>query len=177
MKRLALFVSMLLIVGLAGAGCQKKEPPPTPPPAPGQGMPPGSEMPGQPGAPHGSMAGAPEKKITVPDAVRGSWKAVKLEVEYKEKKSKKAFSIPLNSDFKVPDSDMTLKVGDFLPHFTMTADSITSGSNNLENPAVRIEVMQGGKSVFKGWLFSKYPAVHPFQSDKYGLALLEAAKK
>lgn len=175
MKRLAVLTAAVVIAGLPGTGCKKKEPPPTPPPAP-QGMQaPG--MPSQAGAPHGLMGGGPEKKVIVPDSVKGAWKAVKVEVEYKQKKSKKAFAIALNSDFKIPDSDLTLKVGDFLPHFAMTADSITSASNNLENPAVRIEVLEGGKSIFKGWLFSKYPAVHPFQHDKYGLTLVEAAKK
>ena len=131
-----------------------------------------------PGAPHGE-AGAPpvEKKIVVPEDVKGTWKAVKVEVEYKGKKSKKTFTIPVNSEFKVPDSDLTVKVGSFLPHFTMAADQITSGSNNLENPAAQVEVFEAGKEVFHGWLFSKYPAVHPFQNDKFGLVLLEGVKK
>ena len=172
MKKLTLLVAVLMMVALAGTGCKKKEPPP--PPMPPQGAP---GQPGMPGAPHGEGAPAVEKKIVVPDAVKGAWKAVKIEVDFKEKKNKKAFTVPLNSEFKVPDSDLSLKVGNFLPHFTMTADQITSGSNNLENPAVQIEVFQGGKEVFHGWLFSKYPAVHPFQNDKYGLALLEGIKK
>ncbi|MBI5906049.1 MAG: DUF2155 domain-containing protein [Deltaproteobacteria bacterium] len=174
MKKLSVMVAVLLMVVLAGTGCKKKEPPP--PPMPPQGAPGQPGMPG--GAPHGDP-GAPavEKKIVVPDAVKGAWKAVKVEIEFKEKKSKKQFTVPLRSEFKVPDSDLTLKVGEFLPHFTMAADQITSGSNNLENPAVQIEVFQGGKEIFHGWLFSKYPAVHPFQHDKFGLVMLEAVKK
>jgi len=176
MKKFTLLVAVLMMVAFAGTGCKKKEPPP--PPMPPQGAPGQPGMPGMPGAPHGE-AGAPpvEKKIVVPDVVKGAWKAVKVEVEFKEKKSKKAFTIPLNSEFKVPDSDLTLKVGSFLPHFTMAADQITSGSNNLENPAAQIEVFQSGKETFHGWLFSKYPAVHPFQNDKFGLVLLEGIKK
>ncbi|HEX7523363.1 MAG TPA: hypothetical protein VF357_04120 [Candidatus Deferrimicrobium sp.] len=173
MKKFTLLVAVLMMVAFAGAGCKKQQPPP--PPMPPKGAP---GQPGMPGAPHGE-AGAPpvEKKVVVPDAVKGAWKAVKIEVEFKEKKSKKAFTIPLNSEFKVPDSDLTLKVGNFLPHFTMAADQITSGSNNLENPAAQIEVFQGGKEVFHGWLFAKYPAVHPFTHDKYGVGLLEGIKK
>ena len=170
MKTFTLLVAVLMMVAFAGTGCKKQQPSPPPQGAPGQ--------PGMPGAPHGE-AGAPpvEKKIVVPDAVKGAWKAVKIEVEFKEKKSKKAFTIPLNSEFKVPDSDLVMKVGNFLPHFTMAADQITSGSNNPENPAVQIEVFQGGKEIFHGWLFSKYPAVHPFQNDKFGLSLIEGIKK
>ena len=101
-------------------------------------------QPGMPGAPHGE-AGAPpvEKKVVVPSAVKAGWKAAKIEVEFKEKKSKKAFTVPLNSEFKVPDTDLTLRIGNFLPHFTMAADQITSGSNNLENPAVQARGVPG----------------------------------
>ena len=173
MKKFTLLVAVLMMVVFAGTGCKKKQPAPPPPPphgAPGQ--------PGMPGAPHGE-AGAPpvEKKVVVPDAVKGAWKAVKVEVEFKEKKSKKAFTIPLNSEFKVPDTDLTLKVGNFLPQFAMAADQITSSSNNPENPAAQLEVFQGGKEIFHGWLFAKFPAVHPFNHDKYGVALLEGVKK
>ena len=94
MKKFTLLVAVLMMVAFAGTGCKKKQPPPSMPPqgAPGQ--------PGMPGAPHGEP-GAPqvEKKVVVPDAVKGTWKAVKVEVEFKEKKSKKTFIIPLNSKF------------------------------------------------------------------------------
>jgi len=169
MKRIALLLTVLFAFTVAGAACKKKEPPP--PPLPAQGMP------GEAGAPHGMMGGGPEKKVVVPDAVKGQWKAVKIEVDYKKTKSKKAFTVPLNSEFKIPDTDMTLKVGDFLPHFSMTADSITSNSNNLENPAVGVDIVQGGKVAFHGWLFSKFPDIHPFQSDTIALKLLEGVKK
>ena len=169
MKKFTLMVAVLMMVAFAGAGCKKQQPPP--PQMPPQGAP------GQPGMP--GEAGMPpvEKKIVVPDAVKAGWKAVKVEVEFKEKKSKKAFTIPLNSELKVPDTDLTLKVGSFLPNFSMAADQITSSSNNPENPAAQLEVFQGGKEIFHGWLFSLHPTVHPFTHDKYGVALVEGVKK
>ncbi len=170
MKRIAPLLAVLFVFTLAGAACKKQQPPPPPPPHAGG-------MPGEAGGPPGMMGGGPEKKITVPDAVKSSWKAVKIEVEYKKAKSKKVLTVPVNSDAKVPDTDMTLKVGAFLPHFAMTADSITSNSNNLENPAVAVDVVQGGKPVFHGWLFSKFPDIHPFQNDAIGLKLVEGVKK
>ena len=171
MKKFTLLVAVLMMVAFAGTGCKKKQPPPPNPP---QGAPGQPGMPGMPGAPGAAPV---EKTIIVPDAVKGAWKAVKIEVEYKEKKSKKAFTIPLNSEFKVPDTDLTLKVGGFLPHFSMAADQITSSSNNPENPAAQLEVFQGGKEIFHGWLFAMHPTVHPFTHDKYGVALLEGVKK
>jgi hypothetical protein len=180
MKRIALIAATLLMFVLAVTACKKAEQPQPPPPMPGQGMP-GQGMSGQgtPGQPGGMppMGGGPEKKVVVPDAVKGAWKTAKIEVEYKEKKSKKQFTVPLKSEFKIPDSDLVLKVGEFLPHFAMAADAITSNSNNPENPALQAEVFQGGKEIFHGWLFSKFPSVHPFQHDKYGVTLVEGLKK
>ena len=172
MKKITLLVAVLMMVAFAGTGCKKKQPP-------AADAPPGRTRSARHARRSARRGGAPpvEKKIVVPDAVKGAWKAVKVEVEFKEKKSKKAFTVPLNSEFKVPDTDLTLKVGNFLPHFTMAADQITSSSNNPENPAAQLEVFQGGKEVFHGWLFSKFPAVHPFTHDKYGVALLEGVKK
>jgi len=170
MKKIGGFIALLLLVSIPFASCKKKEQPPVPPPMQ-------EGTPGTPGSPHGEMGGGPEKKVTVPAEVRDSWKSVKIDVEFKAKKTSKAFSIPLNTEFKVPDSDLTIKVGDFLPHFAMTADSITSNSNNPENPAVRVEVQEKGKTVFKGWLFSKFPDVHPFQHDQYSLKLVSGEKK
>jgi hypothetical protein len=170
MKRMSLMFAVLLVISLAGASCKQKQQPPVPPPMQ-------EGMPGQPGAQHGMMGGGPEKKVIVPEDVKASWEAVKIEVEFKEKKTRKEFSVPLNSEFPVPDSDLTLKAGVFLPHFTMAVDQITSNSNNPENPACNVEVLVKGNQVFKGWLFTKFPDVHPFQHDRYGVKLVGGIKK
>lgn len=170
MKKIAYFAVLLLLVSIPFASCKKKEQPPVPPPMQ-------EGAPGPAGAPHGDMGGGPEKKVTVPPEVKATWKSVKIEVELKQTKARKTVSIPLNSEYKLPDSDLTIKVGDFLPHFAMTADSITSNSNNLENPAARVEILEKGNTIFKGWLFSKFPDVHPLQHEKYGVKLLAGEKK
>ena len=59
----------------------------------------------------------------------------------------------------------------------MMGSIITSGSNEPVNPAVRVEIFEKGQSILKGWLFSKMPDIHPFESDKYGLVLKEGVKK
>jgi hypothetical protein len=63
MKRLSLMFAALLVIPLAGASCKKNEPPPSPPPMQ-QGTP------GQPGAPHGTIGGGPEKNVLIPEDVK-----------------------------------------------------------------------------------------------------------
>ena len=173
MKKFTLLVAVLTMVALAGAGCKKKQPPP--PPMPPQGAP------GQPAHARRSARrawGAPgREEDRRPRRRQGGVESRQDRSGIQGRRSKKTFTVPLNSEFKVPDTDLTLKVGNFLPHFTMAADQITSSSNNLENPAAQIEVFEGGKEIFHGWLFSKYPAVHPLTHEKYGVALLEGVKK
>jgi len=38
-------------------------------------------------------------------------------------------------------------------------------------------VFEEGRKIFSGWLFSKYPDIHPFAHDKYGVRLVEGIPK
>ena len=59
----------------------------------------------------------------------------------------------------------------YLPAFTMSADAITSSGTGEENPAARIQVTEGGKDLFGGWIFNRFPDVHPFQHPRFSIKL------
>ncbi len=183
MKRFVFIVLIIFVITGLITGCKKKEEQPVPkaeqiPAVPLQT--PMGQMPAQPlMSPHGDSAGAApkvEKTIVVPDSVKGKWSKVILVVGDKVSKKTVEYIVNLKSDFKLPNSDLKIAVGDFLPDFKMTENSITSGSNELTNPAVRIEIFEGGKSIFKGWLYEKFPAIHPFEHPKYAITLKEGLK-
>jgi hypothetical protein len=115
--------------------------------------------------------------VKVPDIVKGKWKAVVLVVEDKSAKKKSEFTVNLGSDLKVPNSNLKISVGDFLPDFKMEGLTITSPTNNPNNPAVNVKIFENDKELFKGWLYSKFPAIHPFEHAKYSVTLKEAIKK
>jgi len=79
--------------------------------------------------------------------------------------------------FSVPGSNLKITVGEFLPDFKMEGLNITSLSNDPNNPAVNVKVFEGDKEVFKGWLYSKFPAIHPFEHPTYALLLKDGVKK
>lgn len=185
-KLLALTLVVMVVTAFA---CRKKEEQPVPQ-APGAGAP---EM----GAPQGPIAapgmGAPQQpmmgtqgagmvpkgglKIVVPENVKGKWSGIRLVVTDKTTNKSQEYEVKLNSDFKIPNSNLKVAVGEFLPDFKMGAEGITSSSNEPNNPAVNIKVFEGGQEIFKGWLYSNFPTIHPFEHPKFRLGLKEGVKK
>jgi hypothetical protein len=175
MKKQMLVAVCSLSLVLAFGACKKKEEKPPMPQtgAPGQAQ----QLPsGQPGGPQVAMPKG-QTAISVPDMVKGKWKAVTIVVEDKTAKKKNEYTINLNSDFKVPGSDLKITVGEYLPDFKMDGLNITSSSNEPNNPAVNVKILENDKEVFKGWLYSKFPAIHPFEHPKYSLTLKDGVKK
>ena len=162
-------VAVLLMAGLvvSFAGCKKKEEKPQLPaghPSMEGGMPP---------------AGMPkvEREIVVPKDVKAKWKAVKLIVEDKATKKPTEYTVNVGSELAVPNTKVVVKVLAFLPHFMMGDKQITSASNEPKMPAAKVSVMDGGKEVWAGWLFSLQPDMHPFQHEKIGLKLAGGVAK
>jgi len=150
-------------------------------------MPPGQVQPGQmppPGAQQrGLMMPRGRAHVVVPSSVKGKWSGAKIIIEDKLTKTKQEYIVKLDSDFRIPNTDLSMHVGDFLPDFRMEGLNLTSASNEPINPALAIRVFEKGKQIFPapgrewGWLFARVPSVHPFEHQKYGIILKEGVKK
>lgn len=191
MKRLLIYASILVIV-FAVAACGKKEEKKaetkTQIPAQqgqegvytGHGVPgPGMVIPEGGVDPHGAASKQKEKEavIVVPDSVKGKWRGAILTIEDKKGNIKKDYDLKLNSEFTIPDSKIVIKTGDFLPSFTMDDKTYTSKSNNPDNPAFYLTITENGKVLFKGWVFSKFPTMHPFMHNRFGIILKEGVRQ
>jgi len=164
-KKLVALLALAALVVSLGA-CKKKEEAPITGAQP-QGAPQGSPTIMMP-------AGQPE--VVVPETVKGKWSAVVITVEDKVHNKTEDVTVKLNSSFAIKDSKLKVQVGQFLPDFKMDGATITSRSDEPNNPAVRVTVYDGDNEIFKGWLYSKFPAIHPFQHERYGLLLKEGIK-
>jgi hypothetical protein len=153
LKRLMKLLVLSLVAMVAAAGCNEKESP-------------------KPAVSTPQPAKAPSV-VVVPDSVKGHWKAVKLAVVDKNAKGQKVYTIAIGSEFKLPASDLTLRVENFLPHFVMEGTTLTSQSNELKNPAAQLRVSQGGREIYKGWLFTLYPTAHAFQHPHFSFTLVD----
>jgi hypothetical protein len=114
-----------------------------------------------------------EARVLVPDEVQGQWQAVKIAVMDKDNNTEEIYTIPIGGELEVPSSGLALKVQTFLPAFIMDGTTLTSISNEAKNPAVQIEISEGGRRVFRGWLFSLYPGTHAFQHPRYSFTLVD----
>jgi hypothetical protein len=170
MKKQVLAVVCGLSLLFAAGACKKKE---EQPPVPQTGMP-GQQQ----GAPGGSvMMPKGETTVVVPDAVKGKWKGVVLVVTDKKSNKPQEFTVNLNSDLSIPNSNLKITVGEYLPDFRMDGLTITSSSNETNNPAVGIKIFENEKEIFKGWLYAKFPTIHPFEHPGYSVALKTGVKK
>ena len=184
MGKVVRILIVLLVLSMIAAGCKKKEEQPVPQAPMGQPMgqmnqtpqAPMSEPMQSPAAPHGTAGPKVEKAVVVPDTVKGKWNKVKLAFEDKASGKISEFTVNLNSELSIPNTGLKVAVKEFLPDFKMGETTLTSGSNEPKNPAVRVEIFENGKSVFKGWLFAKFPTMHPFEHAKYGIILKEGVK-
>jgi hypothetical protein len=120
--------------------------------------------------------------VIVPDLIKESWSDVVLTFKDKEKGEEKEFKVKIGEKLEVPDTDLVIKVGPFLPDLTIIGGTITSASNEPNNPSVGIVIYEKGYQVFPqsgkewGWLYAKLPSMHAFEHDRYGLTLKEGVK-
>lgn len=169
----ALLAAAALVVSLGA--CKKKEETPITGPQSTQGTQSFHGM--QPeGAPPTAMMPTGRPEIVVPEEVEGHWDAVVITVEDKVNNTSNDVTIKLNDSHTLKDSNLRIEVGQFLPDFMMDGMTITSRTNEPNNPAVRVTVYEGDKEIFQGWLYSKFPAIHPFQHERYGLLLKKGVK-
>ena len=122
---------------------------------------------------HPQMGGT-GRAVRVPDAVKGKWRAVKLQVETKGGGSPpQTITLSVGAEVVVPGTKLKLRAEEFLPALQVKDNEITSGSNEPVNPAALMTIWEDGKQVFHGWLFSKFPDMQPFEHPTYRITLIE----
>lgn len=161
-----IIISILLAVFITGfASCTKKESP-APKAEQSQMIPAHGDFDIQ-------MPKAEDMTIIIPDDVKTRWKGVILTVIDKETMAVKDYVVQLSGRVNIPGTMIEIQTGEFLPDLKIDGNIYTTASAELLNPAVRVSITEEGKEIFKGWLFQKFPSVHPFKHQKYGITLKE----
>lgn len=115
-----------------------------------------------------------EKKIIIPQETKNKWHKINLIFLDKGTKKSEEYIINIHSTLDLSKSNLTIKTKEFLPDFIIKDNNIiTSKSNEQNNPALRVEILEQNKTIFDGWLFAKYPDIHGFEHNKYSIKLKE----
>ena len=144
--------------------CTKKEQPQPPPPEQQSMMPAHGDI---------EMPASEDMKVIITDAIKGKWKGVILTVIDKQTANTKDYNIPIGGKVAISGSNIEVQTGDFLPDLKIEGNIYSSDSTQLLNPAIHVEIKEGGKELFKGWLFQKFPSVHPFKHERFSITLKE----
>jgi hypothetical protein len=117
------------------------------------------------------LGGSVPTKLVVPPDVTAAFSGVRI--GWKDSRSGQGgvVDVPIAGSARIPGSDLEIRTDVFLPSFSMTSEQITSTGIGQENPAARIAVIENGKEVFAGWIFQRFPDVHPFQHPRFSLKL------
>jgi hypothetical protein len=180
MRKFTILISITILLFALGA-CKKKDEPAPAQKSPMQQGPIVEEPSGTPPPGHGAPAQKTEFQVVVPPEVSGMWSKVTVVVDDKKTSKRQEFTLKVGDEFNIPDSNLTVKIGPFLPDFKMNGTVITSSSNEPNNPSVGVAIFEGGARVFPpsgqwGWLYAKFPAIHAFQHERFTLALKEGVR-
>jgi len=122
-------------------------------------------------APASDAAPAAPTELVVPPEAIAAFSGVRIAWKDAESSKEGILEVPIGIPTPLPGSDLHVRADVYLPAFAMSANAITSTGTAEENPAARIAVAQGGKEIFTGWIFQRFPDVHPFQHPRFALRL------
>jgi hypothetical protein len=116
-------------------------------------------------------ASAVPTRLEVPPEVAAAYSGIKLTWKDKTSGKQGSIEVPLGGGTPLPDPSLVVRADVFLPAFTMGGGAITSDGVEPQNPAARITVFEKGKEIFGGWIFTRFPDVHPFTNPRFELHL------
>jgi hypothetical protein len=110
-------------------------------------------------------------RLEVPPEVAQAWSGIRIGWKDKSDGKEGVIDVPLGGATPLPDPSLVVRADVFLPAFTMGGGAITSEGVEPQNPAARIAVFEKGKEIFGGWIFTRFPDVHPFTHPRFQLRL------
>lgn len=113
-----------------------------------------------------------QKEVRISDAVKARWKEVKLEIRDNNEKRTEAVTIQVGQTVTLTKDGYKLKVETFVPDYAIAENRIESRSNEPKNPAVLVELIQGDKTVARGWVFRNFPDFNSYNSERFPISLV-----
>ncbi len=121
--------------------------------------------------PSGSEAGGVPTRLEVPPEVQQAYSGITLRWKDASDGREGVVEVALGGGTPLPDPSLVVRADVFLPAFSMGGGVLTSDGIEPQNPAARITVFEKGEEIFGGWIFTRFPDVHPFTHPRFKLLL------
>ena len=98
-----------------------------------------------------------------------------LAVQYGNERFKEQHSVRPGELFTISDTEYTARVLDFVPHFerSLSTGIVTSRSNEMKNPAIKVELLLKGERVYRCWFLRDAPFHHVRRRPGFGFLVRE----
>ena len=115
-----------------------------------------------------------KSRLNIPADVKAKWKSVELSLSGNDISPRKV-QVAIGGETDIGKSGLVVRVVAYVPAFQSDTGTVTSTSNNPDNPAVLIQLVDKGQLLSEGWVFQKLPDFNTFASDRLQVQLLAAA--
>ncbi len=124
---------------------------------------------------HGGNLTKLTKPVNIPEEVKKTWKSAKIAIVDKTtNKTVKELSVKAGQVVE-PVKGLKIKVLYIVPHLVID-NGYTSASNEPMNPGIIVKVESGGKVIFEGPIYQKFPGFYSINHPKYELLLKGISK-
>jgi hypothetical protein len=113
-------------------------------------------------------------RLNIPADVKAKWKSVELSLSGMNIPAHKV-RVAIGGQTSIDQSGLLVRVVAYVPAFQSGDGVVTSASNNPDNPAVLVQLVDKAKVLSEGWVFQKYTDFNTYQSEKLHLQLLSAS--
>jgi len=126
-----------------------------------------------------AQQGGPQtpNRVEIPPEVQEAYSGIRIRWKDSQSGKEGLLEVPLGGSAKIPGSTVEVQGEIYLPAFAMSTGTITSSGIEEQNPAARIGVTEDGKEIFGGWIFTRFPDVHPFEHPRFSLRLAGGIRK
>jgi hypothetical protein len=111
------------------------------------------------------------KPVKVTEAIKAKYKSVNIQISDNSTGIKDVIKIDVGSKKALADG-FSVRVDVFLPDYSIFDDYIASNSEELNNPAVMVELYKDDKVVASGWVFEEMAQYNSYSHIRYGVALM-----
>jgi hypothetical protein len=115
-----------------------------------------------------------QSRLNIPADVKAKWKSVELTLSGKNIPPHNVH-VAIGGEARIDQSGLLLRVVAYVPAFQSIDGTVTSASNNPDNPAVLVQLVDKGQVQSEGWLFQNLPDFNTYSSNRLQVRLVTAS--